>query len=173
MTSIKKELVVEASQETAFQVFSQKMDLWWPRSHHVGPTPMKKMVLEPKEKGRWYSTHQGGETCEVGFVQRFQPNSLLVLIWQLNGAYAFDPNLHTEVEIKFEALGPQQTRVSFEHRDIEKLGKAIDGMEQGWGMILDLFSDVAKNGKLQGEKSILYQRLSIPNPGDTATDKIK
>ncbi len=56
MISIKKELLVNVSQETAFRVFSQKMDAWWPRSHHVGKTPMVAMVLEPKAKGRWYST---------------------------------------------------------------------------------------------------------------------
>jgi uncharacterized protein YndB with AHSA1/START domain len=161
MISIKKELTVETSQETAFRVFSQKMDLWWPRSHHVGKTPMRKMVLEPKAKGRWYSTHEGGEECEVGFVQTFDPHARLVLVWQLNGEFRHDADLHTEVEVNFIVQGPQQTLVTFEHRDVDRLGKAVDGMSQGWGMILDLYAQLAKAGKLEGEALQLYQRRTV------------
>jgi uncharacterized protein YndB with AHSA1/START domain len=161
MISIKKELMVNAPQETAFRVFSQKMDLWWPRSHHVGKTAMVKMVLEPEKKGRWYSTHEGGEVCEVGYVQHYEPNSRLVLVWQLNGDFKFDSNLHTEVELKFTAEGPEITRVLFEHRKIQTLGKAIDGMDHGWGMILDLFGEVASRGQLEGDSLRLYQRRTI------------
>src|ERR1700751_1001461 len=105
MMSIKKELTVNASQETAFRVFSQKMDLWWPRSHHVGKTPLVKMVLEPKAMGRWYSTHQDGQECEVGLVRDYEPNARLTLIWQLNGDFVLDPNLNTEVELQFIVKG--------------------------------------------------------------------
>jgi len=161
MIAIKKEMVVEASQETAFQVFSQKMDLWWPRSHHVGKTPMLKMVLEPKQRGRWYSAHEGGEVCEVGFIQDYQPNSRLLLIWQLNGEFKHDPALNTEVEVLFTAQGPKKTLVKFEHRNIETLGKAVEGMDRGWGLILNLFGQLAKDGKLEGEDLKTYQRLTV------------
>ena len=42
IATIKKEVIVEASQATAFKVFSEKMDLWWPRTHHIGKAPMLK-----------------------------------------------------------------------------------------------------------------------------------
>lgn len=158
---IKKELTVETSQEHAFRVFSQKMDLWWPRSHHVGKTPMAKMVLEPKKDGRWYSTHQGGEECEIGFVRLFEPNSRMILVWQLNGEFKHDASLNTEVELKFIADGPERTLVKFEHRNIETLGKAVEGMNQGWGMILDLYSRIAGVGQLEGQALQLYRREKI------------
>jgi uncharacterized protein YndB with AHSA1/START domain len=161
MISIRKELLVSTSQETAFRVFSQQMDAWWPRSHHVGKTPMVAMVLEPKAKGRWYSTHQGGEVCEVGRVESFEPHSRLLLIWQLDGEFKFNAELRTEVEVRFVAQGAEQTLVMFEHRDLERLGKSVDSMNNGWGMILELFAKVAKDGKLAGDDLKMYQRTSI------------
>jgi uncharacterized protein YndB with AHSA1/START domain len=161
MTSIKKELLVEASQETCFEVFSRKMDLWWPRSHHVGKSPMVRMVLEPKAGGRWYSTHQDGEECGIGYVQDFEPHSRLVLVWQLNGEFKLDPQLHTEVEVQFIVQVPHRTLVKFEHRGVAQLGKAVEGMDRGWGMIMELYALVAKDGKLSGESLSLYQRPTV------------
>jgi hypothetical protein len=158
MISIKKELTLNASQETAFRVFSEKINLWWPRSHHVGKTALVKMVIEPKAKGRWYSTHEDGEECEVGFVREYSPNGRLVLVWQLNGEFQHDAKLDTEVEVNFIAKGATQTFVTFEHRKVETLGKAVDSMNQGWGMIFGLFGKVAEEGKLSGEALKHYQR---------------
>lgn len=160
MISIAKELNVDASQEATFRVFTAEMDLWWPRSHHVGRTPMVKMVLEPKRDGRWYSTHEDGEVCAIGYVQNYEPNSRVVLVWKLNGDFKYDQNLHTEVELNFTATGPNTTRVTFEHRNVETLGKSIEGMDQGWGMILDLYAKVAKVGKLEGNDLAIYRRLT-------------
>jgi uncharacterized protein YndB with AHSA1/START domain len=161
MISIKKELLIEASQETAFQVFNQKIDAWWPRSHHIGKTPMVKMVLEPKAQGRWYSLHQNGEESEVGYVQTFEPNSRLVLVWQINGEFKFDSSLRTQVEICFIPEGSNKTLMKFEHRNLESLGKAVESMDQGWAMILDLFAETAKTGKLNGERLKSYERHSM------------
>ena len=161
MISIKNELMIEASQETAFEVFTQEMDTWWPRSHHVGKTPMVRLVLEPREGGRWYSTHQDGEVCQIGHVQNYEPNSRVVLVWQLNGDFQHDPALHTEVELNFIPGTAGTTRVTFEHRNVEALGKGLEGMDRGWGMILGLYSKLAKQGKLEGNDLALYQRLSV------------
>lgn len=160
MIAIKKDLTVDASQETAFRVFCQKMDLWWPRSHHSGNSPMVKMVLEPWEKGRWYSTHEDGTRCDIGYVQRFEPNARLVLVWQLNTEFQFDPDQQAEIEVNFTSQGAQTT-VSLEHRNIETLGKAVGGIDQGWGLIIDLYKVFAKSGKLSGEALAIYQRQVV------------
>lgn len=146
LTSIKKELTVEASQATAFKVFTQKMDLWWPRTHHIGSTPMTEMVLEPNLNGRWYSRHEDGAEAEVGYVSTWQPNDLLVLVWQINGDFKFDPALVTEVEVHFIADGPKTTIIKFEHKNLDRLvgAKAIESMDQGWGHIMDLYKQIAE-----------------------------
>ena len=66
--NIKKELVIEAAQETCFNVFTQQMDSWWPRDHHAGQCPMREMVLESGLGGRWYTKHEDGSEVNVGTV---------------------------------------------------------------------------------------------------------
>jgi len=53
LTSIKKEFTVEASQQIAFEVFTSKMDLWWPRTHHIGSSDLTEVIIEPEVNGRW------------------------------------------------------------------------------------------------------------------------
>jgi uncharacterized protein YndB with AHSA1/START domain len=145
---IRKDFLVAASQETAFKVFTEQIDTWWPYTHHVGTSNMSETVLEPRLDGRWYSKHEDGSEANVGHVLAWDPYALLVLAWQVNGDFKFDPDLISEVEVQFIAESPKQTRVRFEHRDLEKLGggtKIIDSMDEGWGMILNLYKNVAEN----------------------------
>ena len=146
LTTIKKEVLVKASQQTAFNVFTQKMDAWWPRTHHVGSTPMVESVLEQKPGGRWYSRHEDGSEVNVGYILTWDPFGQVVLIWQIDGNFKCDPELVTEVEVNFIPDGPGTTRVTLEHRDLQKLAggaKNVEAMDGGWGMIMELFKVVA------------------------------
>ncbi|WPU91554.1 SRPBCC family protein [Mucilaginibacter sabulilitoris] len=144
--NIKKELVVNAAQQTCFEAFTQKMDTWWPRTHHVGKCPMTEMVLEAGQGGRWYSKHEDGSEVNVGIILAWNPYDLLLLNWQIDANFQYDPSITTEVEVKFIAEG-DRTRVFMEHKDLERLGeggKAIDSMDEGWGMILNLYKNVVE-----------------------------
>jgi hypothetical protein len=142
---IKKELIVEASQATAFKVFTEKIALWWPATHHIGKTPMTDIIIEPGVKGRWYSKHEDGSEAEVGYVIQWSPNGLIVLAWQVNGDFKYDPELVTEVEVQFIPEGPKTTRVKFEHKNIDLIGgNKAESMDQGWGMILELYKKSIK-----------------------------
>jgi len=146
MSPIRKEMTIAASQQTAFNVFTENMNAWWPRTHHVGSTPMTKVLVEPGPGGRWYSTHEDGSEVNVGKVLVWNPYSQLVLAWQINGNYRYDTNLLTEVEVNFIEEGTKTTRVTFEHRGLENLSggsKVIEDMDQGWGLILNLYKRVA------------------------------
>lgn len=145
MQSIKKELVVEASQQTAFDVFTKNIDQWWPKTHHIGSTPLKESVLETKPGGRWYSIHEDGSEVNVGKILTWDPYGRLVLAWQVTGDFKYDPELICEVEVNFIAEGPKTTRVKLEHRDLEKLiggAKVIADMDNGWGYIMNLYKEV-------------------------------
>jgi len=146
LTTIKKEVIVHASQETAFKVFTQKIDAWWPKTHHVGKCPMVESVLEQKTGGRWFSRHEDGSEVENGHVLSWNPYAKVILAWQINGNFQYDPSLISEVEVNFVKEGPKQTRVTLEQRDLDKLGggsKVIESMDEGWGMILNLYKKVS------------------------------
>jgi uncharacterized protein YndB with AHSA1/START domain len=145
LTSIDKEVLVNASQETAFRVFTEQMDSWWPKTHHIGSSPLVESVLEPGPNGRWYSRHEDGSEANVGHVLEWDPFGHLVLAWQIDGNFHFDPALITEVEVHFIAEGPRSTRVKMQHRDLQKLmggAKIIADMDAGWGMILNLYKKI-------------------------------
>ncbi|MFD2872038.1 SRPBCC family protein [Mucilaginibacter ximonensis] len=146
LTTIKKEVLVNASQETAFKVFTGRMDAWWPKTHHVGKCPMVESVLEQKQSGRWFSRHEDGSEVEIGHILKWEPYGQVILAWQIDGNFQYDPALITEVEVNFIAEGPKTTRVVMEHRDLQKLGggaKVVGDMDNGWGMILNLYKVVA------------------------------
>ncbi len=144
LISIKKEFTVAASQQTAFEVFTDKIGLWWPKTHHIGTTDMVDSIIEPFVNGRWYSKHVDGSEALVGRVLTYQPYHLLVLGWQVNSDFKCDPDLTTDVVVEFIAEGPTTTRVKFEHKDIDKLNKVAESMGQGWGKILQLYKNVAE-----------------------------
>jgi uncharacterized protein YndB with AHSA1/START domain len=147
---IRKTLVVRASRPTAFRVFTEGFDRWWPRSHHVGKAEMARGVLEPRAGGRWYEVGTDGAECPWGEVLAWEPPGRLLLAWRLNGQFAYDPDLLTEVEVIFTPLSDVETQIDFEHRGLERMGSGaaevrarVDG-PNGWGAILSLFKTTAE-----------------------------
>ena len=147
---VRKELVVAASAEHAFNVFTSGIDRWWPRKHHIGSSPLKREVLEAGVGGRWYEVSQDGTECDVGKVLAWDPPRRLVLSWQITSDWKFDPDFTTEIEVTFTAEGPKTTRLVLEHRDLHRYGLAepvirgqIDSKEGGWGFILQGFAEEA------------------------------
>ena len=82
----------------------------------------------------------------------WDPPARLVLSWQIGGDWKFDEAIASEVEIRFVSLGPALTRVELEHRNLDALGPAAEGMraafesEGGWTGILRLFGERAVSG---------------------------
>ena len=147
MMTIRKQLMVEAPLDRAFRVFTANMGAWWPKEHHIGKATLKDCVIEPKVNGRWYELGEDGTACEWGKVLAWDPPRRLVLAWQFNAEFRYDPNFSTEVEVSFTTLGSQRTRVDFEHRNLERFGAAAERlgkeMGEGWGKILQSFVRMA------------------------------
>jgi uncharacterized protein YndB with AHSA1/START domain len=145
---IRKVLTVKASPEKAFRVFTDGIDRWWPKTHTIGETPLKRAVIEPGVGGRWYGLSEAGVEDVWGEVLVWDPPGRLVLAWRVSGRWKCDPSVHTEVEARFVDLGDGTTRVEFEHRMLEGLGEGAEvsrgQMDGGWGTILGLFKDVVE-----------------------------
>ena len=144
MISVKKQIVVETSQQRAFRTFTDGIDRWWPRDHHIGKSPLERMVVEPKVGGRWYTLCKDGSEIEVGKVVVWEPPSRLVLTWQITAQWTYDPAFSTEIEVGFFAEGPRRTRVELEHKQLERYGADSEVVRKTFE------SDEAWLGSLQG-----------------------
>jgi uncharacterized protein YndB with AHSA1/START domain len=147
---VRKELVVRASREHAFRVFTEGIDRWWPREHHIGQSPLARAVIEPRAGGRWFAVSVDGSECDTGRVLVWEPPERVVLAWQITAEWKFDPEFVTEVEARFTALGPKETRVNLEHRNLERYGaratdlrKSIDS-PGGWHKTMESFAREAE-----------------------------
>lgn len=166
---VRKQIVVDAPPERAFRVFTERMDLWWPSGHHIGTSPLAKVVLETRPEGRWYEVGEDGAECNWGRVLAWEPPRRLVLAWQIDGTWKYDPDLVTEVEVRFVAEGANRTRVELEHRDLARFGAAAEAVrksvesEGGWPLILDRFGASAASGA-RPDKRVYLCRLLPPRP---------
>jgi uncharacterized protein YndB with AHSA1/START domain len=126
--SIRRQIVVPASRERAFEVFTSRMTTWWPSHHHIGSAPIQEIVVEPREGGRWYTRHEDGTETSTGYVAGWDPPERLVLTWQITADWRYDPSLVTTVEVRFVEESPGRTRVELEHRDLDRYGPEADRM---------------------------------------------
>src|ERR1700760_1370732 len=144
---IRKSLLIKASRERAFSTFVASMGRWWPRTHHIGAVSMADVVIEPRIDGRWYELGEDGSQCLWGKVLAWDAPTRLVLAWQINADWKYDAGLVTEVEVSFIEVGAAETRVEFEHRNLERLGERAQAiralLNSGWPGILDLFQQSA------------------------------
>src|SRR4051812_23309752 len=104
--SIRREVVVPASQARAFEVFTAEMTSWWPAEHHIGSAPIEEILIEPQAGGRWYTRHTDGSETYTGVVTAWEPPERLVVTWQIGADWRYHADLMTSVELRFIAEGP-------------------------------------------------------------------
>lgn len=144
---VRKSIVVAASAQRAFEVFTRGIDRWWPKSHSIGASPLRESVIEPFTGGRWYTRHEDGSDVVVGHVRVWQPHERLVVSWEISADWKPEARvaLASEVEVRFVVESEARTRVEVEHRNFERMGSqagdrmrnAVDG---GWPSLLELFA---------------------------------
>jgi uncharacterized protein YndB with AHSA1/START domain len=151
--AVRKTVVVNVPQANAFAVFTERLGEWWPlQSHHIGAQPAQTAVIEPRPGGRWFERASDGSECDWGRVLVWEPPHRIVLSWEISGDWKHDPNLKTEVEVRFVAEGKNRTRVELEHRGLDAYGARRDEMrgifdsDTGWKGLLDAFAARAAEG---------------------------
>jgi uncharacterized protein YndB with AHSA1/START domain/uncharacterized damage-inducible protein DinB len=149
--TVQKSVTVKAGLEHAFNVFTAGLDTWWPRSHHIGKKPLQKAVIESRAGGRCFGCEADGTECQWGTVTTWEPPNRLVIAWQIDPNWQFDPDLSkaSEVEVRFTAEAGGMTRVALEHRHLERHGKDFEKVRVGvagpggWSGLLQMFGRTA------------------------------
>ena len=144
-----KKITVNAAQARAFDVFTNGLDRWWPKTHNLGTAPITRSIIEPRLGGRWFTQHEDGSACVTGRMLVWEPPSRIVFSWDINARWKPDTTVGSEVEVRFVAEGPARTRVELEHRKFEAMGeedgtKMRNGVDGGWPGILELFKTQAE-----------------------------
>jgi uncharacterized protein YndB with AHSA1/START domain len=138
---------VKAPPARAFELFATRMEDWWPRGRTVGKNPHADIVMEPHAGGRWFERDAKGAETHWGKVLAWEPPSRLLLGWQLNSAWTYDPDFLTEVELTFAPAAGGGTRVTLEHRNLERFGADAEShaasLGSGWPGYLGEFARFA------------------------------
>jgi len=148
---IVKSIRVKADAAKAFRVFTTEMDSWWPRTHHIGKSPMKQVVVEGRTGGAIYTDQEDGTACPWGTVLAWEPPQRFVFSWQVTPSWQFEPELSrsSEVEVTFTPVDDGTTLVELVHRGLERHGeasamyRAVLDSDGGWGGMVLLYAGKA------------------------------
>lgn len=112
-------LRIKAAPERVFTAFVDEIGAWWRPNILFATTPRApgRLAFEPGEGGRLTETLDDGKVFEIGRITAWEPPDRLVFTWR---QATFPRELHTEVEVRFEAVGAE-TRVSVEHRGFDRV----------------------------------------------------
>lgn len=142
LAPVQKSITVDAPLDKAFAVFTAGFGRWWPAAYSIGKSSLKNAVMEPRDGGRWYEIGEDGSECDWGEVLKWEAPVRLVLAWRIRADWKYDPDLLTEIDIRFVAVGDRSTRVELEHRLLENLGEGAEAArrtfdtEPGWSTLL-------------------------------------
>ncbi|HET6530927.1 MAG TPA: SRPBCC family protein [Actinoplanes sp.] len=134
---IRRQVVVAAPPEQAFDMFTRGIGSWWPVDRHSvhgpGATPAFR-------DGRLIEAGPAGEEVAWGTVLAWDPPHRLRLTWHPG----YGAERASEVEVTFTAATDGQTVVTLTHRDWERFpdpGAARDSYGAGWPVVLGAYAD--------------------------------
>ena len=135
---IRREILVDADPDTAFEVFTARIARWWPVTEHSVYGTGATVTFED---GRIVERAPDGSTSLWGTVTRWEPPGALAFSW--HPGYA--PDRASSVEITFTAAA-DQTLVTLEHTGWEVFADpdaARAEYNQGWPTVLDRYRQYA------------------------------
>ena len=150
-TVVRTSVVVSASQEHAFSVFTEGIGSWWPPDHHILEGELAEMIFEPFVGGSVYDRATDGTECRWARVLAYDPPHRFVITWNINLQWQLEPDQEkvSEIEVTFIAEGPATTRVELIHRNLERHGPGWEQMRDGvaspdgWQLGLARFAEQA------------------------------
>jgi uncharacterized protein YndB with AHSA1/START domain len=120
MEPVVVEFEVKAPPQHAFEVWTSKASMWWPRSHTITEDPGLRVVFEPFSGGRIYERGSDGSEHEWGEVLVWEPPLRVDYLWHL----FFDRSEATEITVTFTEI-EDGSRVRLVQTGFEKLGDEI------------------------------------------------
>ena len=137
---ITKSVTVHCNLATAFRIWTEQIDLWWPKSHSISGNANTEVIFETKVYGRFFERLPDGTEHDFGRVLVYEPPYRLIYHWYI-GSSQQEP---TRVEIRFSETNHNQTRIDIEHRGPEYIGDLwptrAARFNIGWDVVLRNFA---------------------------------
>ncbi len=148
---IRSSVTVRTDPAHAFEVFTLRIDTWWPLEDYSRAVDQfegrgvraERVEFQGRPGGRVLEHLSNGEVLPWAEVLEWEPPARFVLAWKPN-ASPFPP---TELEVRFTPQG-DGTLVELEHRGWERLGELAEAARAqygaGWTQSLGLFVQVVE-----------------------------
>jgi uncharacterized protein YndB with AHSA1/START domain len=133
--TVRKDIVVQAPQEQAFKVFTERLGDFKPPEHNLLRVPIAETVFEPFVGGAIIDRGADGSECRWARILAYEPPSRVVFSWDIGVQWQVESDLAntSEVEVRFVPEGADRTRVELEHRHLDRHGPGWEGIRQGVG----------------------------------------
>jgi len=147
---LRRAFEVRCSVEHAFDTWTRRVNLWWPRREHsVSRNEAAFVAIECWHGGRLFETTRSGDEIAWGTVNTWQPPNRFGYLWFIGENDATEA---TQVTITFTALESGRTLVAIEHSGWEAAGaKAASrrlGNERGWMGLEGVFVEFVNSERL-------------------------
>ena len=148
MTTVRRQVLVNAPIGEAFKVFTERFGDFKPREHNLLQAAIAETVFEPRVGGNIYDRAVDGSECRWARILAFEPPNRVVFSWDIGPRWQIEtnPDLTSEVEVRFFAETPERTRVELEHRNLDRHGygweSVWDGVDNaaGWPLYLQRYA---------------------------------
>ena len=152
-TSVTTAVDVAAAPDRAFAVFTEGIDRWWTRSHHVQSGELKQIGVDPVVGGRMWEENDAGDVCVWGRVLEWDPPHRFAFSWLIGPDWGVPhPDAPgSRVTVTFTPTG-DGTHVELVHDGLDAHGpgwesvRAGVGSDGGWPAGLRQFADAVHSG---------------------------
>lgn len=149
-TTVHSSIEVNAPRERAFEVFTRDFGAFKPAEHNLLAVPIAETVVETHVGGHIIDRGSDGSECRWARILAYDPPARFVFSWDISPYWQVETDAAktSEVEVTFTELGQHRTRVSIEHRHLDRHGAGWEGVRdgvstgEGWPLYLDRYADL-------------------------------
>lgn len=152
MAAIVKKIEIPLSKYSAFEVFVNDLNGWWPKEYTWSQEKLKQILIEPEKNGLCIEIGPYNFRCDWGRVTGFEKGDRISIKWQISPQRVPvpDPDKSSDVDVVFKEKTESETILELMHSNFENHGEGSEAYreamnsEQGWGYILSRFVEYCK-----------------------------
>ena len=158
---IRRQVLVPAGPQAAFEVFTQQIGSWWPVARHSVYGEKSSTAFAD---GRLVETGPDGDEALWGTVLEWEPPRLLRMTWHPG----YSDERASEIEVSFAPVADALTLVTVTHSDWERFSDpraARDEYRNGWPAVLGRYAATVPAAGPAGDGEVWLVLSHTPAPG--------